>query len=99
MLQVQIFLDEEDLHQEQPLYEHILRYLLHHNMMGATMFRGVMGFGSHHHLHTPRKLAGSEPAPVMIVFVDEEKKVDGVMPYLKQVIAEGLIIAQRVERI
>lgn len=99
MLQVQIFLDEEDLHKDGPLYEHILRYLLHHNIMGGTMFKGVMGFGSHHHLHAPRKIAGSDPLPVMIVFVDEEEKVAKVIPHLKEIVSEGLIIAQKVERI
>ncbi len=99
MLQIQIFLDEEDLHEGRPLHEQILRYLMHHKIMGATMFKGYKGFGSQHHLHEPQKVAASDALPVMIVFIDEDEKVKAVLPHLKELVAGGLMTGQKVERL
>jgi PII-like signaling protein len=99
MLQVQLFLDEEDSFQDHPSSEHILRYLLHHKIMGATMFRGHMGFGARRHLNAPRRIAASDANPVMILFIDEEEKVLQVLPHLREVLGDGLIVSQKVERL
>jgi PII-like signaling protein len=99
MLEVKLFFDTEDLYQNTPLYEHIMRYLMHHEIYGATLFTGNMGFGSHHHLHEPKRIAASDPVPVMIIFIDEEEKVKRVIPHLKEAISEGLLVAHKVERI
>ena len=99
MLQVQLFLHEEDYFQDHQSCEHILRYLLHHKILGATMFKGHMGFGSGRHLNAPRKFGASDALPVMIMFIDEEEKVRGVLAHLKEVIGDGLIVSQRVERL
>ncbi len=98
MIEVRIFVDNENLYGNEKVDEYIMRYLLHHQINGATLFRGEMGFGRHHHLHTPRKLGGSDALPVMIVFVDEEENVRKVIPHLKEVVAGGLIITHSVER-
>lgn len=99
MLEVKIFLDEEDQHHSAPMHEHILRFLMHHKISGATMFKGVMGFGSHHHLQAPTKLGTSDALPIVIVFVDDDDRVAAVLPYLKEIVTEGFIIAHSVERI
>ncbi len=99
MLEVQIFLDEEDRHNGQPMHEHILRFLMHHKISGATMIKGAMGFGSHHHLHEPTRIGATDALPIVIVFVDEEQKAVAVLPHLKEIVAEGLIVVHRVERV
>ena len=99
MLEVQIFIDTEDLYGSATLHESILRYLMHHGIAGATLFRGVMGFGAHHHLNEPRRFAASDAVPMMILFVDEDERVRKIFPSLKEMIAEGLIIAHRVEKL
>jgi uncharacterized protein len=99
MLEVKIFLDTEDMYGEHPLHEHITRYLLHHEIRGATLFSGIMGFGSHHHLHAPRRILASDAVPVMILFVDEEVKVRRVLGYLKSILPEGLITLHTVEKV
>ncbi len=99
MLEVQIFLDEEDQYRGKPMHEHILRFLMHHKISGATMFKGAMGFGSHHHLQAPTKLGTSDALPIVIVFVDDDELVTAVLPHLKEFVSEGLIVAHRVERI
>ncbi|HEY6953552.1 MAG TPA: DUF190 domain-containing protein [Bacteroidota bacterium] len=99
MVEVQIFLDEEDRHHGEPTHEHILRYLMHHKILGATMFKGTMGFGSHHHLQTPTKFGATDASPILIVFVDDDDRVTAVLPHLKEILSEGLIVSHRVERL
>jgi PII-like signaling protein len=99
MVQVQLFLDEQDSFQEISSSEHILRYLLHHKIMGATMFKGHMGFGERRHLNAPRRIAASDANPVMILFIDDEEKVRHVIPHIREVLAGGLIVSQKVERL
>jgi PII-like signaling protein len=94
-----MFLDEDDMYEGDALYEHVLRYLMHHDIMGATMFKGYMGFGAHHHLHKPQNFAGSDSVPVMVVFVDANEKVQEVLPHLKTVLPKGLIVTAAVERV
>ncbi len=98
MLEAKIFLDEHDLYQEKPLDEYIIRYLMHHHIKGATVFRGSMGYGSHHHLHTSRKLGASDALPIMILCVDEAEKIRSVLPHIKDILSEGVITIQHVEQ-
>jgi PII-like signaling protein len=97
MTEVTIFLDEDDVYRNEPTHEYIMRYLLHHEIRGASMFEAVMGFGKKHHLHHPRKIGGADEESVMIIFIDEQEKVQSVLPHLKEVIREGLITLTKVE--
>jgi PII-like signaling protein len=99
MTEVTVFLDEDDQHEGKPLHEYIMRYLMHHNILGASMFTALMGYGHKHHLHRPNKLGTLDEAPIMILFIDEEEKVRTVIPHLKEVVKEGLIVQKSVERL
>ncbi len=99
MVEVTVFLDEADQFEGKPMHEHIMRYLMHHNIAGASLFSAMMGYGSKHHLHAPRKIGGMDEQPVMILFIDEEEKVRAVLPHLKEIVKEGLIVQRKVERI
>ncbi|MHB9011767.1 MAG: DUF190 domain-containing protein [Ignavibacteriaceae bacterium] len=99
MIEVQIFLDEGDLYKEQPMHEYIMRHLMHHNINGASMFAAVEGYGNKHHLHRPGRIGNVDEGPIMILFIDEEEKINPVLPHLKEVVNEGLIIKKKVERV
>ncbi len=99
MIEVKIFFDAEDRHNGKRLDEYILRYLMHHHVRGATTFVGSKGFGAHHHLNEPDQLGASDALPVMIMFIEEESRVHQVLPHLKEVVAQGLIVVNNVERI
>jgi PII-like signaling protein len=99
MLEITLFLDEDDRYEGKQTQEHIMRYLMHHGIMGASVFAASMGYGRKHHLHHPDGLGTSDEGPIMVVFVDEEEKVRSVLPHLKKVIQEGLIVSKRVERV
>ncbi len=97
MIQVQMFFDEDDRHDNAPLYEYLMRYLIHHEIKGATLFSAMGGFGSKHHLNFPRKLGAADEGPLMLLFIDTEEKVRKVMPHLKGILREGLIVTNTVE--
>jgi PII-like signaling protein len=67
--------------------------------MGASVFPAVMGYGQKHHLHHTKGIGTVDEGPIMILFVDDEEKVRGVLPHIKEVIKGGLIVAKRVERL
>ncbi len=99
MVEVKIFLDEADQYEGKPMHEQVMRYLMHHNIAGASVFSAMMGYGRKHHLHSPRKIGGMDEEPVMILFIDEEEKVRAVMPHLKEIVKEALIVQRTVERV
>jgi PII-like signaling protein len=99
MLEVSIFLDEDDLYQGRRMDEHIVRYLMHHNIMGATVFSAAGGYGQKHHLNLPKRIAATDEGPLMIVFIDEDTKVAAVLPHIKEVVRGGLVITKHVDRV
>jgi PII-like signaling protein len=99
MFEIKFFLDENDLYQDKPKHEYIMRYLMHNSIMGASVFSAIMGYGLKHHLHHPQDLGNVDENPIMIMFIDEEEKVEKVLPHLKEVLNEGLIVKTIVEHI
>jgi PII-like signaling protein len=97
MLEVQVFFDEDDRYQGKPIHEHLLRYLMHERIAGASVFAAVMGYGAKHRLHEPRRLGGSDEGPLMMLVIDEAEKVRRVLPHLKEVVREGLIVVRPVD--
>lgn len=96
MLEVNIFLDENDRYGDHPMHEHIMHFLMHHQIRGASVFAAMGGYGHKHHLHYPKRIGATDEAPIMIVFIDEEKIIRTVLPHLKEVIQEGLIVLKEV---
>ncbi len=99
MLEVSVYLDEDDLYEGKPLHEYLVRHLMHHEIVGATVFAAVMGYGHKHHLHHPNKFGAVDERPIMIQFIDEEARVHAVLPHIKEIVKEGLIIMKKVERV
>jgi PII-like signaling protein len=97
MLQAQIFIDKDELHGSQPLFEYILRFLIRQKIKGATAFRGQIGFGSNQHLKRPDDLFSFDEPPIMITFIDEDEKVINTVSQLRKEFKNGLIITHPVE--
>ena len=94
---VRIFIGESDRHGHQPLYEAIVLKAREHGLAGATVLRGVMGFGKHSILHTAKILRLSEDLPMVIEIVDSAEKVNGFLPVLNEMITDGLVTLERVK--
>jgi PII-like signaling protein len=97
MLQAQIFIDKDELHGSQPLYDFIFKFLISHKVKGATAFRGQIGFGPSHHLQRPDNLFSFDEPPMMITFIDEAEKVKHVITLLRKEMKNGLILTHPVE--
>ena len=94
---LRIFLGESDRHGHQPLYEAIVLKARENGLAGATVLRGVMGFGKHSILHTTKILRLSEDLPMVIEIVDSAEKIDSFLPVLGGMIKDGLITLERVK--
>src|SRR5438093_1684012 len=91
---VTVYVGDGVRHRGEPLYLAVLNYLFYHGISGATVTKGVAGFGADHHLHTARILEMSENLPVKIEFVEQPAKLDQLLPKLLEMIGEGLVEIQ-----
>lgn len=94
---LRIFVGEDDRHDGQPLYEAIVATLREHGLAGATVFRGMMGFGRSSVLHTAHVLRLSQDLPIVIECVDRRTNIETVLPLLDGMINEGLVTVEQAE--
>ncbi len=94
---LRIFIGESDKWHGKPLYEAIVLKARELHLAGATVIRGPMGFGAHSRLHTAKIMRLSEDLPIVIEIVDAKEKIDALMPYIDQVVQEGLVTLERVQ--
>src|SRR5438093_13593628 len=91
---VTVYVGDGVRHRGEPLYLAVLNYLFYHGVSGATVTKGVAGFGGDHHLHTARILEMSENLPIKIEFIEAPQKLDELLPKLLQMVVEGLVEIQ-----
>ena len=65
------------------------------NLAGATVIRGIMGFGAHSRIHTAKLLALSEDMPVVVEIVDTEEKLNSLLPFLDEIMKDGMITLEK----
>jgi uncharacterized protein len=94
---LRIFVGESDKVGHRPLYEVIVLKAREAGLAGATVLRGVMGFGKNSILHTTKILRLSEDLPMVIEIVDSLEKVEAFLPALDEMITEGLVTMERVK--
>jgi hypothetical protein len=94
---LRIFIGESDKHGGLPLYEWIVREARRHGLAGATVLRGVEGFGARSRLHTAKILRLSEDLPIIVEIVDTREKIEAFMPVVDAAIPEGLATLEKVE--
>lgn len=94
-----IVLSETEMHGEVPLYEAIVRKLNHLGFAGATVFRGIMGFGSAHQVHRGRLFGVSDDRPVAVLLFDEEDKIRRAVPELRALAPGVLMVLAEAEKL
>ena len=87
-----IYVDETDLWGTVTLYEAIVRRLRQLGVAGATAQSGMMGFGSHGKVHRKRLFGVSDDRPVIITVVDTEPKIREIVPEIRGMVKEGLVV-------
>jgi uncharacterized protein len=96
-LLARIYIGESDTWHGRPLYEAIVHLLRDRGLAGATVIRGLEGFGAKHHLHTARILSLTTDLPVLIEVVDQEDRLRAVLPEIDAMVGDGLITLEHVE--
>lgn len=96
-LLLRIYIGESDRWHGRPLHEAIVLAAREAGLAGATVMRGVEGFGAHSRVHTAKVLRLSEDLPLLIEIVDQEERIRAFLPTCDTMIGEGLITLEKVE--
>ncbi len=94
---LRVFIGESDRQEGTPLYQWIVKAAREEGLAGATVLRGLEGFGAGRKLHQAKVLRLAEDLPLVVEIVDLEEKIRAFLPRLEAVIEGGLITLERVE--
>jgi PII-like signaling protein len=94
---LRIFIGESDRYKGKPLYMHIVEMLKEEGIAGATVFRGITGFGKNSVIHTTSILRLSTDLPILIEVADIEENIAKIRPKLDEIIAQGLITEEKIK--
>ena len=92
---MRIFIGESDRYQHKPLYEALVELLRSEGFAGATVLRGISGFGANRIYHTQKLLDLSADLPLVVEVVDSEEKITGVMPKIDAMMGGGMITLEK----
>ena len=95
-LLLRIFIGESDRYRGKPLYAAIVEQAKQMDLAGATVLRGMMGFGAHSRIHSSKILRLSEDLPLVIEIVDSTDYVERFLPVLDEMVVEGLVTLEKV---
>ncbi|MER6536769.1 DUF190 domain-containing protein [Streptomyces sp. 900105755] len=90
-LRLTVYTGEDDIWHHKPLYTEIVHRAHAAGLAGASVFRGIEGFGASSRIHTSRLLSLSEDLPVAVVVVDTEERIRAFLPQLDELVTEGLV--------
>jgi PII-like signaling protein len=93
-VKVTLYLSDGAMHHHVPVYTTILDFLFRSGIAGATVIKGVAGFGAEHRIHSAHILEISDHLPIKIEFIETGEKVDALLPELRKLIDSGLIEVQ-----
>lgn len=94
---LRIFIGESDVSAGRPLYEAIVELLRSEGLAGATVLRGIEGYGRSSRLHASHILRLSDDLPIVVECVDTATRIDAVLPALDAMIGDGLVTLEQVE--
>lgn len=94
---MRIYIGESDRWQDQPLHEALVRAMRANDLAGATVYRGILGYGAHRRVHRQKPLQLSHDASIMISLVDTEEKLREFLPVVDRMVEEGLVVLTDVD--
>lgn len=93
---LRIFIGENDRYDGKPLYEVIVEEARRGGLAGATVIRGILGFGVHSLVHSSKILRIAEDLPVIIEIVDTEGRIKGFLARVEKLVTEGLVTVEKI---
>jgi PII-like signaling protein len=97
MLRMTVYLGETDRYRHHPVFAEIVHRAQRAGLAGASVFRGIEGFGAGSLIHTARLLDLADDLPVAVVIIDEEQRIRDFLPQAEEVVTQGLITLDPVE--
>ena len=94
---LRIYIGETDKHDGKPLFEWLIGQAREQGLAGATVLRGLAGYGAHTRLHTAKILRMATDLPVVIEIVDSAENIEAFLPIVEAAVSEGLVTIERVE--
>lgn len=94
-----VFVGEYDTGAHRPLATEIVHRAHQAGLAGASVFRGIEGFGASHAIHTSRILSLSEDLPIMVVIVDSPEAIEDFLPQIAPLLAQGLSVVEDLETV
>lgn len=94
---MRILIGEHDRWNGKPLYEALLQALRANDIAGATVYRGILGYGANRRVHKDSTLNLSHDAPILLTAVDSEEKLRAIIPVLDQMVQQGLVVLSDVD--
>jgi PII-like signaling protein len=94
---MRIFIGESDKWHEKPLHEALVHAMRAYDLAGATVYRGILGYGAHRRVHKEKPLHLSRDGSIMLSVVDTEEKLRGFMPIVDEMVFEGLVVLSDVD--
>jgi PII-like signaling protein len=92
---MRIFIGEGDRYEHKPLYEALVELLRNEGFAGATVLRGVCGFGANRVYHTQKLLDLSADLPLVVEVVDTQEKINAIMPRIDAMMSGGMITLEK----
>lgn len=92
---MRIFIGESDRHGHVPLYEALVELFRKEGFAGATVLRGVAGFGAHSVYHTDKLLRLSQDLPIVVEVVESQERIDAVMPAIDGMMSGGMVTLEK----
>jgi PII-like signaling protein len=90
---LRVHIGEDDKWEGEPLYEAIVKRAAQLDIAGATVYRGILGYGAHRRIHRHKTMTLSSDDPIMIAMVDEEEKINKMITALESIVSGGCMIA------
>lgn len=94
---LRIFLGESDQYDGKPLYKYLVEFFRSEGLAGATVFRGIEGFGRTSIIHTTSILRLSSDLPIVVEVIDTRENINRIKPKLDEIMVEGLITEEKVK--
>lgn len=91
---LRIYMSEDDHYKNKPLYEQIVLKSRSLGLAGATVLRGILGYGAESHLHSSKLLDLSINLPIVIEIVDTEENLEKLYPFLEDNMQEGIVTVE-----
>jgi PII-like signaling protein len=98
-MRLSIFVGEGDTWHHKPVYSEIVHRAHQAGLAGATVIRGIEGYGATSHIHTTHMLQLSEDLPLLITIVDEDSRIREFLPQLDELCVSGLVVLDEIEAI